>query len=132
MRCPMVIGQWKGHCLVDAFGNRLLACLGLIGPQLHATPHLLVLPPCTNSLTAKFSIPTSFSFSTIAPTLLNFPSMLVYHWHLIFNKMLSSIIRPTKATSPPGVTISISAPVQAECGGRDLAAAEAMSSEDEA
>ena len=35
------------------------------------------------------------------------------------------MMRETKATSPPGVTISISAPVQAECGGRDFEAAEA-------
>ncbi|KAL8845181.1 MAG: hypothetical protein Q9176_000349 [Flavoplaca citrina] len=33
-------------------------------------------------------------------------------------------MRVTKATSPPGVTISMGEPVQVECGGRDLAAAE--------
>ena len=108
--------------------DSLLTCLGLIMPQLHAIAHLLVFPPCTNSLTAKFSIPTSLSFSTTVPTLLSFPSMLVYHWHLVFNATLSSIIRFTKAISPPGVTISTSAPVQAEWGGRDLASAEARSS----
>lgn len=57
--------------------------------------------------------------------------MLVYHWHLVFNEILSLIIRRTKATSPPGVTISMTAPVQAELGGRDLALAEAMSSDGE-
>ena len=68
----------------------------------------------------------------MVPTLLNFPNMLVYHWHRVFKDTLSSIIRLTKAISPPGATISMSAPVQAEWGGRDLAAAEARSSEVEA
>lgn len=35
--------------------------------------------------------------------------------HLVLSARLSSIIRATKATSPPGVIISISAPVQT-CG----------------
>ena len=29
-------------------------------------------------------------------------------------------MRLTKASSPPGVTISVGVPVQEECGGRDL------------
>lgn len=61
-------------------------------------------------------------------TLLYLPSILVYHWTRSFERQLSSIIRVTKATSPPGVTISTSAPVQAECGGRDFAVAEARRS----
>lgn len=61
----------------------------------------------------------------ISGTLLYLPSMLVYHWHLslfiVWEDSWTS--RLTKATSPPGVTISISAPVHAEDGGRDFAAA---------
>ena len=102
--------------------------VGRISPQLHATPHLLVLSPCTNSLAAQFVTPLSFNFSMMVPTLLNFPNILVYHCTLSCSDILSSIMRLIKATSPPGVTISISAPVQAECGGRDLDAAEVRSS----
>ena len=50
--------------------------------------------------------------------------MLVYHWQRSLSTLLSSIMRLTKAISPPGVTISISAPVQAERGGLDFAAAD--------
>lgn len=105
---------------------------GRILPQLHATPHLLVFSPCTNVFTAQFSIPFSFSFSTIIPTLLQKPSMLVYHCTRSFKLQLSSIILLMKETSPPGVTISMSAPVQAVCGGLDLALAEVRSSSMEA
>jgi len=41
-------------------------------------------------------------------------------------------MRLTKVISPPGVTISTSEPVQAECGGRDFAAPEAKRSVAEA
>ncbi len=51
--------------------------------------------------------------------------MLVNHWHRSFSERDSDIIRRMKAVSPPGVTISTGAPVQAEFGGRDLDAAEA-------
>ena len=114
-----------GTCLFPTIDGRIV-------PQLHATPHLLVLPPCTNVFTAQFSIPLSLSFSTIVPTLPQNPSMVVYHCTRSFRKQLSSIIRLTKETSPPGVTISTSAPVHEECGGRDLALAEARSSSVEA
>ena len=40
-------------------------------------------------------------------------------------------MRLTKATSPPGVTISTAAPVQAEKGGLDFPEAEATRSKDE-
>ena len=92
----------------------LVTILGLNFPQLHAIPHRLVFPPCTNSLTPQLPTPAPFNFSTRTGTLLNFPNMLVYHWHLSLKRTLSSIMQVTKATSPPGVTISISAPVQAE------------------
>lgn len=88
------------------FGRRL--------PQLHATAHRLVLLPCTKSLTAQLTTPAPFKFSTMISTLEYFPIMLVYHWHLCLRALLSSIIRLTNAISPPGVTISMSAPVQAE------------------
>ena len=101
-------------------------------PQLHAIPHLLVFPPCTNVFTAQFFIPFSFSFSTIVPTLPQNPSMLVYHCTRSFKMQLSSIILLTKETSPPGVTISMLAPVHAVYGGLDLALAEARSSSVEA
>ena len=65
-------------------------------------------------------------------TLLSFPSILVYHCTLFLRASLSWIIRVTKATSPPVVTISISAPVHAEFGGRDFLAAELSRSEEEA
>jgi len=106
--------------------------LGLISPQLHATPHRLVFPPCTNSWTAQLPTPFCLRVSTMVLTLLYLPSMLVYHWTRSRKRQLSSIMRVTKATSPPGVTISMAAPVQAECGGRDLAAAEARRSLGEA
>jgi hypothetical protein len=109
-----------------------LTIRGLISPQLHATPHLRVFPPCTNSLTAQLPTPFPFRVSTMVLMLLYLPSILVYHCTRSFKQQLSSIMRVTKATSPPGVTISTSAPVQAECGGRDFAAAEARRSAGEA
>jgi len=106
--------------------------LGRILPQLHATAHRRVLFPCTKSFTAQLTTPAPLKFSTMISTLEYFPNMLVYHWHLSLRILLSSIMRLTKAISPPGVTISKSAPVQAERGGRDLAAAEARRSAVEA
>ena len=101
-----------------------LTVLGRRSPQLHATTQRLVLFPCTRSLTAQLSTPAPLRFSTMISTLLYLPSMLVYHWQRSLSTLLSSIIRLTKATSPPGVTISTSAPVQAERGGLDFAAAD--------
>lgn len=98
--------------------------VGRILAQLHATTQRLVLLPCTRSLTAQLSTPAPLRLPTIISTLLYLPSMLVYHWQRSLSTWLSSIIRLTKATSPPGVTISTSAPVQAERGGLDFAAAE--------
>ncbi len=102
--------------------------VGLILPQLHAIAHLLVFFPCTRSFTAKLCMPASLMFLVMISTLLYLPSMLVYHWHRSLNILLSLTIAFTKATSPPGVTISTSAPVHAERGGRDLEAAEATRS----
>lgn len=101
-----------------------LTLLGRIAPQLHATAQRLVLFPWTRSLTAQLSTPAPLRFPTTISTLLYFPSMLVYHWQRSLSTLLSSIIRLTKATSPPGVTISTSAPVHAERGGLDFAAAD--------
>ena len=98
--------------------------VGRILAQLHATTQRLVLLPCTRSLTAQLSTPAPLRLPMIISTLLYLPSMLVYHWQRSLSTLLSSIIRLTKATSPPGVTISTSAPVQAERGGLDFAAAE--------
>lgn len=53
-------------------------------------------------------------------TLESFPSMDVYHCTRVRRTRLSPIIRVTKATSPPGVTISEGEPVQAVNGGRDF------------
>ena len=101
-----------------------LTLLGRILPQLHPTTQRLVLLPCTRSLTAQLSTPAPFRFPMIISTLLYLPNMLVYHRQRCLSTLLSSIIRLTKATSPPGVTISTSAPVQAERGGLDFAAAD--------
>ena len=103
-----------------------LTIAGRMSPQLHATPHRRVFPPpCTNSFTAQFSAPLFFSVEITAATLSRLPSMLEYHCTRSRSSALSSIMRLTKATSPPGVTISVSEPVHVECGGRDLEAEEA-------
>jgi len=52
------------------------------------------------------------------------PSMDVYHCTLSSRARLSVIMRVTKWTSPPRVTISDSEPVQAVKGGLCLVAAE--------
>lgn len=54
----------------------------------------------------------------------NFPTMEVYHCTLSLRARDSVIMRDTKATSPPRVTISDSEPVQAVNGGRCLVVAE--------
>ena len=85
---------------------------GLLSLHDHATAQRFVLLPCSNSVTAKLVMPCLISISTSALILLNLPSMDVYHWTRSRSWRLSSIIRFTKATSPPLVTISTSAPVQ--------------------
>ena len=60
-------------------GVENLTCFGLSPLKLHAIAHLLVLPPCTNSLMAQFCTPALCNRFTKTLTLLSFPSMLVYH-----------------------------------------------------
>lgn len=52
----------------------------------------------------------------------------MYHRTRSVRIRLSAIMRDTKATSPPGVTISDSEPVQAVNGGRCLDAADSTRS----